>query len=85
MLRAFRLLLGALLLLQLTAPARAANEPITILTQQDVYNDYIRFIDNRDPLTLNHFDGQARAAMWLSWCWCNKPWRWAVCVCRSSW
>ncbi|KPC54739.1 hypothetical protein [Amantichitinum ursilacus] len=57
MLRAFRLLTGALLTLLLAGRAGAV-EPITILTQQDVYNDYVRFIDNRDPLTLNHFDGQ---------------------------
>ena len=34
-----------------------AEDPITILTQQDVYNDYLRFIDSRDPLTISHFDG----------------------------
>lgn len=39
------------------SPARAV-EPITILTQQDVYNDYQRFLGKRNPLTLSHFAGE---------------------------
>ncbi|GLS04322.1 hypothetical protein GCM10007860_14690 [Chitiniphilus shinanonensis] len=38
-------------------PGARAEQSITILTQQDVYNDYIRFIGKRDPLTLTHFSG----------------------------
>ncbi|MBB5193573.1 hypothetical protein HNQ50_004331 [Silvimonas terrae] len=35
-----------------------AVEPITILTQQDVYTDYQRFVGKRNPLTLTHFGGE---------------------------
>ncbi|WP_035053727.1 hypothetical protein [Andreprevotia chitinilytica] len=49
----------ALLTCTLFAPMAwsADNDPITILTQQDVYNDYQHFIGTRDPLTLTRFDG----------------------------
>ncbi|WP_255989808.1 hypothetical protein [Chitinolyticbacter albus] len=48
------LALGAAAQLTLAAP----DEAVTILTQQDVYNDYQRFIGNRDPLTLTQFSGE---------------------------
>lgn len=35
----------------------AQDKTITILTQQDVFNDYQKFIDGRDPLTLTQFGG----------------------------
>ncbi|KAF0812944.1 hypothetical protein IGB42_02794 [Andreprevotia sp. IGB-42] len=42
----------------LSPAAFATDEAITILTQQDVYNDYLQFIGKRDPLTLTRFDGE---------------------------
>lgn len=60
MLRALRhgFLRALLTLAAVAATAQArAEDTITILTQQDVYNDYLRFIDARDPLTVTHFDG----------------------------
>ena len=37
--------------------AWATDQTITILTQQDVFNDYQRFIGQRDPLTLTQYTG----------------------------
>ncbi len=37
--------------------AHADEKIITILTQQDVYNDYQKFIAGRDPLTLTQYTG----------------------------
>ena len=52
-----RATLALLLAGLLTPTAFAAKDPITILTQQDVYNDYQQFVGKRDPLSLTHFDG----------------------------
>ncbi|WP_410497626.1 hypothetical protein [Chitinibacter sp. S2-10] len=41
----------------LSAPGLAAEKVITILTQQDVFNDYQKFIGQRDPLTLTQYGG----------------------------
>lgn len=38
-------------------PAWASDKVITILTQQDVFNDYQKFIGQRDPLTLTSYGG----------------------------
>ena len=35
----------------------AEDKTITILTQQDVFSDYQKFIDGRDPLSLTNFGG----------------------------
>ncbi len=50
--------LAALTALTLGSGMAHAVEPITILTQQDVYNDYQRFVGKRNPLTLTHFAGE---------------------------
>ncbi|QLI82424.1 hypothetical protein HZU75_13310 [Chitinibacter fontanus] len=44
-------------LLALSSPGMASDKVITILTQQDVFNDYQKFIGQRDPLTLNNYGG----------------------------
>ncbi|WP_051304816.1 hypothetical protein [Chitinilyticum litopenaei] len=52
-----RSLLALLLSAMLTGPV-FAGEPVTILTQQDVYSDYLKFLKGRDPLSLTRFDGE---------------------------
>ncbi|GGP26376.1 hypothetical protein [Silvimonas amylolytica] len=53
-----RFVFAAFAALTLGSSFAQAVEPITILTQQDVYNDYQRFIGKRNPLTLTHFSGE---------------------------
>ncbi|WP_028448577.1 MULTISPECIES: hypothetical protein [Chitinibacter] len=58
MMRLFQRLLCALTLTAAaTSTAWANDKTITILTQQDVYNDYQKFIGQRDPLTLSNYGG----------------------------
>ncbi|GGP20419.1 hypothetical protein [Silvimonas iriomotensis] len=52
------IVLAAFAALTLGSGLARAAEPITILTQQDVYNDYQRFVGKRNPLTLTHFGGE---------------------------
>ncbi|WP_027467773.1 hypothetical protein [Deefgea rivuli] len=47
----------AISLATLSMAGFAEEKTITILTQQDVYNDYQKFIDGRDPLTLTQYSG----------------------------
>ncbi|WP_157669625.1 hypothetical protein ABHF33_12640 [Chitinibacter sp. FCG-7] len=43
--------------LALSGHSMASEKVITILTQQDVFNDYQKFIGQRDPLTLTQYGG----------------------------
>ncbi|QLG88284.1 hypothetical protein HQ393_08505 [Chitinibacter bivalviorum] len=46
-------------LIAISTPAMAEDKVITILTQQDVFNDYQKFIGQRDPLSLTQYGGPA--------------------------
>lgn len=59
MMRAFKLLTlsASMVLLAIAGPTQANEKVITILTQQDVFNDYQQFIGQRDPITLSNYGG----------------------------
>ncbi|XZG71398.1 hypothetical protein ACTSKR_05925 [Chitinibacteraceae bacterium HSL-7] len=52
-----RLLVAALLTATLAPLTQAAPQFVTILAQQDVLDDYSRFLHGRDPLTIQQYGG----------------------------